>query len=64
MEATSCPARNDRPAEALARGGVACPFCDGILVPQRESFRCPRCGFSICPGCEDPGVLDSPGAPG
>jgi hypothetical protein len=53
MDAMSCPPKSPRPVESPARRGVACPFCDGMLVPLRGEFRCLRCCFSICPGCED-----------
>jgi hypothetical protein len=29
-----------------------CPVCAGRLVPLRGFFRCSRCYFSICVGCE------------
>jgi hypothetical protein len=64
MEATTCPARDNRPAQGSAQRGVACPFCEGDLVPVRGAYRCVRCCFSICPGCENPSVLDSGEPPG
>jgi hypothetical protein len=59
MEATSCPRRDDRTAERSAKRGIACPCCEGVLVPVRDAYRCVRCCFSICAGCEYPGLLDS-----
>lgn len=53
MDAITCHPKNARPADSSARHGVACPFCDGVLVPLRGEYRCLRCCFSICPGCED-----------
>jgi hypothetical protein len=53
MEATTCPPRDDRHPNGPARRGVACPYCEGVLIPLRGAFRCVRCCFSICPGCED-----------
>jgi hypothetical protein len=52
MDAMSCPPKGPRPAENSAQRGVACPFCDGVLVPLRGEYRCMRCCFRICPGCE------------
>ncbi len=36
-------------------GGPACPMCGGGLVPLRGAWRCSRCYFALCAGCE-PGV--------
>ena len=30
-----------------------CPVCSGALVPLRGHYRCARCYFTICAGCED-----------
>jgi hypothetical protein len=30
----------------------ACPVCSGVLVPLRGLYRCSRCSFSLCVGCE------------
>jgi hypothetical protein len=29
-----------------------CPVCSGPLVPMRGNYRCCRCFFSLCVGCE------------
>lgn len=29
-----------------------CPYCGGSLVPLRGQFRCLRCSFALCEGCE------------
>jgi hypothetical protein len=29
-----------------------CPACGGMLVPLRHAWRCSRCYFSLCVGCE------------
>jgi hypothetical protein len=58
MDAPTCPARDDRPAQGSVLRGVTCPFCEGVLVPQRDVYRCPRCCFSICPGCDVVGLSD------
>jgi hypothetical protein len=39
--------------EAPVAGGVVpCPMCGGGLVPLRGQWRCSRCYFSLCAGCE------------
>jgi hypothetical protein len=62
MDATTCPTRDDRLAEGSANRAVTCPFCDGVLVPQRDAYRCLRCCFSICPGCDVASVSDDAGS--
>jgi hypothetical protein len=32
-----------------------CPMCGGVLVPLRGQWRCSRCYFMLCAGCE-PGL--------
>jgi hypothetical protein len=29
-----------------------CPVCNGFLILQRGDFRCSRCQFTLCVGCE------------
>lgn len=29
-----------------------CPVCGATLVPMRGQYRCSRCYFALCPGCE------------
>jgi hypothetical protein len=29
-----------------------CPVCTGPLLPQRGAWRCSRCCFTLCDGCE------------
>jgi hypothetical protein len=36
------------PAEAL----LQCPLCAGVLIPVREGYRCLRCKYVFCVGCE------------
>jgi hypothetical protein len=49
---------NGSPAEERSGGSVSacrpprCPVCEGALVPLRGQYRCARCYFSICAGCE------------
>jgi hypothetical protein len=51
-------ASNAAPAEDSNRGSPQefgrppCPVCGGALVPLRGHFRCSRCFFSACAGCE------------
>jgi hypothetical protein len=53
-----------RPAEDGSRPGrpscgqPPCPVCGGALVPLRGQFRCTRCFFSACAGCEAEGVAE------
>jgi hypothetical protein len=48
---TSCPL--PLPADQLR----PCPACASPLIPLRGQFRCSRCYFTFCVGCEDgPGV--------
>lgn len=30
----------------------ACPVCGGILIESRSLWRCTRCSYSLCEGCE------------
>ncbi len=36
-----------------------CPVCGGPCTPTRDGFRCARCHFSLCVGCE-PGDRPEP----
>jgi hypothetical protein len=38
-----------------------CPVCGGVLVPMRTAWRCSRCYFSLCAGCE-PMFVSGPAA--
>jgi hypothetical protein len=29
-----------------------CPCCAGVLIVLRGTFRCTRCQYSLCAGCE------------
>jgi hypothetical protein len=33
-------------------GQPACPVCTGLLVPLGGLWRCSRCYFTLCEGCE------------
>jgi hypothetical protein len=39
-------------------GGASCPVCGGALVPGL--WRCVRCGFTYCPGCEPANLAHPP----
>lgn len=30
----------------------SCPICGGQLTEARTLWRCPRCNYSLCEGCE------------
>ena len=32
--------------------GPPCPLCNGQLVPLHGAYRCARCSFILCAGCE------------
>jgi hypothetical protein len=32
-----------------------CPVCSGSLVPLHNFYRCSRCSYHICAGCEQTG---------
>ena len=33
-------------------GAPPCPVCGGALMPLRGVWRCTRCLFTLCAGCE------------
>lgn len=35
-----------------AQPGPQCPVCGGTLVPLRGFWRCTRCAYLLCVGCE------------
>jgi hypothetical protein len=39
----------DHPAPT---GALVCPMCGAALVPLRGQWRCSRCYFALCAGCE------------
>jgi hypothetical protein len=61
VEATTCdatPAGDSRP-----RGDhPSCPVCGGGLIPLRGNWRCGRCSFALCAGC-DPSLFCPVGDP-
>jgi hypothetical protein len=38
-----------------------CPLCAGRLVLLHNAYRCNRCRFSLCAGCEGVDVCAAPG---
>jgi hypothetical protein len=64
MECTTSAARAEYGRESAARPGPCCPVCAGPLVPLRESYRCCRCFFTLCAGCEAPVLGAGPYPPG
>jgi hypothetical protein len=53
---TSCSPTPSRRGEVSGGRWTPCPLCGGRLDPTRGSFRCSRCQFAICEGCESEGV--------
>jgi len=45
----SLPPACDAPAN---RVGLGCPACGAALIPLRGQWRCSRCYFMLCVGCE------------
>ena len=39
-----------------------CPMCSGVMVPLGEHYRCSRCFFDLCVGCEGAEVSAPQGA--
>lgn len=29
-----------------------CPLCSGALIPLHNAYRCARCSYHLCVGCE------------
>ncbi len=51
------PATPNTPQEDTRKTGTAtrmpsCPCCAGALIMLRGLFRCTRCQYSLCEGCE------------
>jgi hypothetical protein len=46
------PTQNDSQKVATPARLPSCPCCAGALVMLREMYRCARCQYSICVGCE------------
>jgi hypothetical protein len=41
-------------------GALSCPLCGGGMVPLRGQWRCSRCYFALCAGCEPVLHADGP----
>jgi hypothetical protein len=39
--------------EPAASRPECCPLCCGPLLPLQSHYRCARCHFSLCVGCEN-----------
>jgi hypothetical protein len=39
-----------------------CPVCGGGLVPLRGDWRCARCSFALCAGCDPSLFCPAPSA--
>ncbi len=39
-----------------------CPLCNGTLTPLRGQFRCARCCFILCDGCDGEAFAGQPPA--
>jgi hypothetical protein len=37
-----------------------CPVCEGVLLPLGKCYRCSRCQWSVCLGCEGGGAALEP----
>jgi hypothetical protein len=47
------PAMPDEPSqETPSQRQPCCPVCNGALVELRGQYRCARCLFTFCVGCE------------
>jgi len=46
------PTTGPEPRAALPPSAPLCPVCNGSLVPLGGQFRCGRCHFTVCEGCD------------
>lgn len=44
--------RSGAAACEAVRPSLGCPACGAALVPLRGQWRCSRCYFMLCAGCE------------
>jgi len=58
---TGSPCTN-QPPDAPSSGPPPCPVCAGPLIPLRDQYRCTRCFYSFCAGCENPDGYGAGGA--
>lgn len=57
VEATACDATT-RSEPGPRDEPPSCPVCGGGLIPLRGNWRCGRCSFALCAGC-DPSLFCS-----
>ena len=55
MQLGTRSSHEEQPDKAPPPCRPLCPVCSGPLIPLRDFYRCARCSFSICVGCEGPG---------
>jgi hypothetical protein len=51
-DSNGTPGEGDARGVGLGRRQPCCPVCNGVLVPLRDQYRCSRCFFTLCVGCE------------
>ena len=44
--------------KTLNESRQCCPICNGPLILLSRCYRCARCSFAICIGCEAPSAAD------
>jgi hypothetical protein len=44
----------------VARTVAGCPACGAAMIPLRGQWRCSRCYFMLCHGCEPAAVQAEP----
>jgi hypothetical protein len=49
---TVSPPQERIPEHPACERPPLCPVCAGRLVPLRDRYRCARCFYSLCNGCE------------
>jgi hypothetical protein len=55
----SPPTMQDEPSpDATTARQPCCPACNGPLVELRGQYRCSRCYFTLCVGCEPADVTN------
>jgi hypothetical protein len=59
-ESTPALSSQEPPATACP----PCPVCSGPLVCLRNQYRCSRCYYCFCVGCEDGPVANGCGSEG
>jgi hypothetical protein len=57
---TSSVVNEPNPANQPGISQSGCPVCNGSLILLRGDYRCSRCHFTLCVGCEG-GYLENAG---